>query len=247
MKRPVFSCGVALCAAGLVVSTASGEVLSIPSSLCGTYNAAGGYGNSLGHQNYRVGLSPITTTPETRNFFNFDLTGYAALPPGSIASAAVKLYMPKFAPPDLLDPGDGYISPDSTELYRLTATPYSAADLAAPHSPAEASAIWATLGTGPLAGEILTHPGDKGMTLTIPLTPGAIGAIEGIMGSGYVSMGGRIVSFAGTHVDELLFGFTDIPSPHMFGKEPELEITLVPEPAGALLALAGLIARRRRV
>lgn len=234
---------------GPLSSTARGDLFSVPSSLCGTYNAAGGYGNSLAHQNYRVGLSPITTTPETRNFFTFDLSPMAALPPGSVTGAAVKLYMPHFAPPFLLDPGDGYISPDPFEHYVLSSTPFSSAALAAPiHSPAEAMSIWATLGTGPVAGDIVTTPEDKGTILTIPLTPPAVAAINATIGHGSISFGGRIESFAGTFVDELLFGFTDIPSPHMVGKEPKLEFTVVPEPGTAVLMISAvlMVIRRRR-
>lgn len=231
----------------LCASVTCADVITVPLDLCGGYNSAGGFSNSPAFQNYRVGLSPITTTPERRNFFTFDLGGYAPLPPGSVTAASVKVYMPKFAPPLLLDPGDGYISPDESELFRLTATPYSAAALASPsHTAPEAAAIWATLGTGPLAGEVLLTPMDKGTIISIPLVPAAVGAINGLLGTGKVSFGGRIVTFAGTHVDELLFGFTDMPTPHMVGKEPVLELTIIPAPGAAGLLALGLFARRRR-
>ena len=44
-------------------AVASADVISVPLDLCGGYNSAGGFSNSPAFQNYRVGLSPITTTP----------------------------------------------------------------------------------------------------------------------------------------------------------------------------------------
>jgi len=244
MRKPLIACGL-VASVGLAAG-ASGTLI-IPCALTGTYNAAGGYSNTPGFQNYRVGLSPITTTPEHRNFFNFDLTPYAPMPPMSIASAKMKIYLPKFAPPDLLDPGMGYISPDPSEHYVLTSTPHSTAALASGHSVAEAMAIFATLGTGIPVGDIVVTPMDMGSMLEIDLSPITLGFLNSMLGVGTVAFGGRIESFDGTHVDELLFAFTDLWKPHMLGKEPVLEITFVPgAPAfGAMMIAGGILACRR--
>ena len=137
----------------LVAALARGTAadLVVPYSLAGTYNAGGGFSNDPAFENYRVGLGLISTTPEHRNFFIFDLTSYPALPMGSVVGGFVKLYLPKFAPPDLLDPGPGYVSAHPSETFRLTVPlGYSADDLAdATHTPTEATMIYDALGTGP--------------------------------------------------------------------------------------------------
>ncbi|MGH7243846.1 MAG: hypothetical protein ACREJD_10550 [Phycisphaerales bacterium] len=242
MKTTISACGL------LCLGSMAHSALVIPCALTGTYNAAGGYSNTPGFQNYRVGLSPITTTPEHRNFLNFDLTPYAPMPLGSIASAKVKIYLPKFAPPDLLDPGPGYVSPDMSEHYVLTSTPFSTAALAASHTAAEASAIFATLGTGIPVGDIVVTPMDMGSMLEVDVSPIALGFINSMLGTGTVAFGGRIESFDGTHIDELLFAFTDLWKPHMLGKEPVLEITFVPGPGvlSAGVLLGGILTCRRR-
>src|SRR5262245_52198631 len=95
--------------------------LTVPSALTGGYRADGTYSNSPAFQNYRVGHSPVTTIPERRNFLNFDLTGYPALPPGSVTGGSLNLYIPHHGPGSL-DPGEGYISPDPFEVYHVTST-----------------------------------------------------------------------------------------------------------------------------
>jgi hypothetical protein len=136
----------------------------------------------------------------------------------------------------------------------VTATPFSPETLSlAGLTTPEATAIFGTLGTGPLAGEFLFDASHMGDTASIFLTPDAVTAITGAMGVGKIALGGRIVSFDGTHVDELLFAFTDIPSPHMAGKAPSLVLlTAVPEAGGwlqvgAAAAVAGAIKRFRRI
>lgn len=235
---------------GLLASSpiALGDELVIDAYLTGGYQASGAFANSPAFQNYRVGHSPITTDPERRNFFLFDLSAYPALPPGTITAASLKLYVPFFAPGVTIDPGDGYISPDPFEVYRLSATPFAADEIADPtNSVGEALAIYSTLGTGPLAGEVAISPADKGTFADIPLTPGAVMAINTFMGSGKIAMGGRVTTLSFIPPDELLFGFTDLIGPHMSGKTPHLSLTVVPGPSGAaLLAGASLVVVRRR-
>ncbi len=237
---------IVLCAASAL--TATGDVLEIDTYLTGGYSADGAYGNSVPGQNYRVGHSPVTTVAERRNFFLFDLTAYAPLPPGAIVGGYLKVYVPKFAPGITLDPGDGYISPDPFEDYVLTATPFTPDEIADPtNSVADALAIYATLGTGPIAGSHSFHPGDKGMDILIPLSAPALAAINAFMGSGKIAMGGRLTSLDFLHPDELVFGFTDLIAPHMEDKTPSLVLEVIPAPASvALLGVLALGAPRRR-
>lgn len=231
------------------VSThALGVDLTIPSMLAGGYSADGTFANSPAFQNYRVGHSPVTTVAERRNFFNFDLTAYAPMAPGTIIGGSLKLYVPHFAPGITIDPGDGYISPDPFEVYRVTSTPFTALDLADPtNTAAEALAIYGTLGTGSLVGEVAVSAADMGTYLDIPLTAPALIAINSMMGMAVVPMGGRLTSLSFIPPDELVFGFTDSVAPHMAGKEPKLVLTMVPGPGvGVVLAGAGLFAARRR-
>ena len=69
-----------------------------------------------------------------------------------------------------------------------------------PHSPIELSAA------------------DNGTFVTIPLVPDVAAAVNDLLGSGRISLGGRIKTFEGTHIDELLFAFTDLELPHIAGK-----------------------------
>jgi hypothetical protein len=220
------------------VTDAAAAEITVTSSLAGTYNKAGGFSNDPGHQNYRVGLSPGSTTPEHRDFFIFDLTSYAPQPPGTVTAAALKLYLPKTGAGDPADPGMGYISPDPSETYRLSATAPPSTLEAPIHSVPEAMGIFDSMGTGPLAGEVTLTAADNGTFATIPLTSGVVAALNGLLGSGRISFGGRISTFDGIHVDELLFAFTDLFKPHMLGKFPTLVITTVPEPTTAILFFA---------
>lgn len=238
----------AIIAGGAFLSPALADI-SIPLSLTGGYSADGTYANTLAAQNYRVGHSPVTTVAERRNFFLFDLTGFTPMPPGSVIAGSLKLYVPHFAPGMTIDPGDGYISPDPFEVYRVTTTPFSAADLAdTTNSVAEAMAIWGTLGTGSIAGEVAISPGDLGTMLDIPLTPSALMAINAMLGSAVLPLGGRLTSLSFIPPDELAFGFTDLVAPHMMGLEPKLVLTIVPGPGAMGVVGIGLVwaGQRRR-
>lgn len=226
---------------------AHADILEIDTYLTGGYSADGTYGNSVPGQNYRVGHSPVTTVAERRNFFLFDLSPYAPVPPGTVVGGYLKVYVPKFAPGITLDPGDGYISPDPIEDYVLTATPFTADEIADPtNSVSEALAIYATLGTGPVAGSHTFHPGDKGMDILIPLTPPALAAINAFMGSGKIAMGGRLTTLDFLHPDELVFGFTDLIAPHMEFKTPSLVLEVIPAPGAAVALGLGIFTAPRR-
>lgn len=76
--------------------------------------------------------------------------------------------------------------------------------------------------------------------VAIPLTPMAIVAINGALGTGKIAMGGRMTTLSGALPDEFLFAFTDLWKPHMVGKEPILELiaVAVPEARGWMLIAA---------
>jgi len=244
MHKPLLTISASLT---LAVPALASDLI-IKSTLTGGYSADGTFANSPAFQNYRVGHSPVTTVAERRNFFNFDLAVYPPLTPGSIIAGSLNLYVPFFAPGITIDPGDGYISPDPFEVYHVTSTPFSPAELADPsNTPAIASAIFATLGTGAIVGDIAVSPADKGTFLSVPLTPGALMAINAAMGSTSISMGGRLTSLSFIPPDELVFGFTDLIAPHMEHKEPFLSLIVVPAPASLCpLAPTLLLALRRR-
>ncbi|MBC7834301.1 MAG: hypothetical protein H7Y88_04270 [Phycisphaerales bacterium] len=228
---------------------AHADVISVAASQSGNYAADGiGNINSLGFQNYFVGYSSPSAVAERRNFFIFPT---AAFEPLTILSAELVLYLPHFAPGMTTDPGDGYISPDPSEAYRLSATPFSAAEVGDPtNSPGESIPIWASLGTGPLAGAIEVFPTDMGTYLHIPLTALAVIGLNGA-GPGSIVMGGRLTSLDPSRpmvLDELVFAFTDMPGSGMF-TPPTLLLEVVPAPAASLPLLCGaaaLTARRRR-
>lgn len=227
---------------------ASADLIAIDTYLTGGYSSDGSYGNSIPGQNYRVGHSPVTTVAERRNFFLFDLTPFAPKPPGSVIGGFLKVYVPKFAPGITIDPGDGYISEDPFEDYVLTSTPFTADEIADPtNTVAEALAIYASLGTGSMVGAHSFHPGDKGMEIMIPLSPPALAAINSLLGTGKVAMGGRLTSLDFLHPDELVFGFTDLIAPHMEHKTPSLVLDIVPAPGPfVVFGFAAIGAGRRR-
>jgi hypothetical protein len=218
---------------------ALGDVMTISSSLVGGFNALGGYDNTLAFQNYFTGTTATGPQPDRRTFYIFELP---MMPPVVSASFIVRN-------PWLPFPGGGgtpgYFSDDPFETFRVSDTPFPAAFIASPHTVPEALAIWATLGSGTLYGsyDVTPAPGPED-DLVITLSGAALASINAHLGGMFV-LGGQVSTLDGTSPDELIFGYSDIPSPHMV--EPRLELTFLPGPGSAgLLALAALIAPKRR-
>lgn len=222
---------------------AGAAVISISSSLVGGYNAAGGYENTLAFQNYFTGSTATGPQPDRRSFFLFSLP---AVLPGPVVSASFTIRNPWLPFPGGATGTPGYFSDDPFETFRLSDTPFPAAAIASPHTVPEALAIWATLGTGELYGTADVTPAPGPLTdITITLSPAAIASINASLGDFFV-MGGQITTLDGSSPDELIFGYSDIPSPHIV--EPTLELTFVPAPGSAalLVGAAGAWIRRRR-
>ncbi|MBL8764781.1 MAG: hypothetical protein JNM07_10980 [Phycisphaerae bacterium] len=232
----------------LAASAARADVISIAAEQAGNYASDGiGNINTLAFQNYFVGYSTPSAIAERRNFFHFH-TG----PLGSVTvvSGELVVYVPKFAPGATTDPGDGYISPDPSEVYRISGTMVPASEVTdATNSPAESMAIWDTLGTGLFFGAIEVFPSSKGTYLHIPLSAAAIGILD--TGPTDFVIGGKLDSLDRSRpmvLDELLFSFTDVPGSGVF-EPPTLKLTIVPGPGSLVLVLAGaagVMAARRR-
>ncbi len=246
-RLAVSACAGVLCASAAV--TCAHGAISVPASRFGNYASDGiGNINSPGFQNYFVGYSTPSAVMERRNFFTFDTTSFAS---ESIIAAELVLYVPKFAPPVTTDPGDGYHSPDPSEHYVVTPSPFAAGLVGDPtNSPATSMMIWASLGMGPLAGEIEVFPTDMGTYIHIPFLPPAVGALDGPLPPMLV-LGGRLASLDHTRptvLDELVFSSSDYPMGGSF-IVPTLVLTTIPAPAasvGLLLAIGTCAATRRR-
>lgn len=234
--------GVAL----LAVSASLAHAIEIDAYHSGTFGADGSVSNSPGFQNHYVGNTFVGSvpTPERRNFFLFDVSGAG----GPIVSAKLKLYVPKFPP----DGGFGYISPDPTETYLVTSTPFTADEIATPGiPPGLGAAMFATFGMGTPYGVEVASKDSMGTDLVITLDMSAIDALNAaVFGSGKWVATGRLTTLAGHPplTDQLLFAFTD-PTGAVapVTPYPRLEYEIVPEPCSMLaLGVAGLALRRRR-
>lgn len=242
MKNTTLAALLASAATAAMATVARADFVSISSSLVGGFDAGGGYSNTLAGQNYFTGTTATGPTMDRRTFFTFHLP--AALP-GPVTAAALVIRMPLLPSPGGMGGTPGYFSDDPFETFRISDTPFSAAAIAAPHTIAEALAIWATLGTGSLWGTYDVTPSLAGTDITIPLSASAVAYIVGHMGSDIV-IGGQVSSLDGSSPDELIFAYSDIPSPHMV--EPRLLLGFAPTPGA--LPVAGLVlacsARRPR-
>lgn len=199
----------------------------------------GGYTNSAAGQNYYIGISTIPA--ERRHFITF-IVPSAPMP---VASAVLKLHLPSFPPA-----GPGFLSPDPSEHYRVSSTTVPASTIISPTlTTTEAIGIFGTLGSGTLYGETDVFPSMMGGDVVLTLSAAAVADVNSLLlgGGGAMVMGGKMTAISGTVIDEILFGYSDLPSPHW--SPPRLELTFVPAPAvGALLPI-GVVAltfRRRR-
>lgn len=227
----------------LAACPAFADVLSIESTFSGGMHDDGSYAPGL--MNYFVGYSIPSTPIERRNWFVFDLGGVSE----PITSAKLTLYLPG----DPAHPGEpcGYISPDATEDYLVTTSTFHwtafADAFAAPAPPPVIASMFDTLGTGmPFA--VTTISADAcGTDVVLDVTPEGLAALNAAAGDAIV-VGGRLTDLLatpGTPPSELVFAYTDIPSPLM--PFPRLEVTTVPEPGPiAALAVGAALATRRR-
>ncbi|MBL8048037.1 MAG: hypothetical protein JNJ45_05090 [Chthonomonas sp.] len=236
-----------LCVGAIALAAVPARAVEIDSYLTGVFFADGTKSNSPGFQNHAVGNTFIGSTiiPERRNFFLFDVSGAA----GPIVSAKLKLYVPKFPP----DGGFGYISPDPTEDYLVTDTPFTADDISTPVIPTSVAAMmWSTFGTGMPYTLTTVSVDSMGTDLVLTLSGAALIKLnEARLGTGKWAATGRLTTLAGHPplTDQLLFSFTD-PTGAVAPTtpKPRLEYTVVPEPAGlAALGLAMVAVLRKGI
>ncbi len=231
----------------LAVLVPMARAVEISSYLTGNFGADGTVSNSVGFQNHYVGNTFVasTPTPERRNFFLFSVAGVA----DPIVSAMLKVYVPKIPP----DSGSGYISPDPTEDYLVTGTPFTPDEIATPGIPPGVGiSMFGTFGSGTPYGLTTASIDSMGFDLVIDMSASAIASLNAArLGSGKWAATGRLTTLAGHPplTDQLLFSFTDptglLASITPF---PRLEYTVVPEPGAFVvwgLGLAALLRRRR--
>jgi hypothetical protein len=218
------------------------DEMTISSSLVGGFDAGGGYSNTLAFQNYFTGTTATGPTMDRRSFYIFSLP--AALP-GGITGATFIIRNP-FLPSPGGGGTPGYFSDDAFETFRISDTPFPASFIAAPHTVPEALSIWSTLGTGELYGEIDVSSSSAGDDLEITLSGAALSYLNTHLGGAFV-IGGQVATLDGSSPDELIFAYSDIPSPHMV--EPSLRLTYLPTPGALTLMLlsAAPLGVRRRV
>ncbi|MBX3416962.1 MAG: hypothetical protein KF851_05115 [Pirellulaceae bacterium] len=205
------------------------------------------------HLNYNVGYySPPGFAPhQRRNFFLFNLADIDS----TIIGARLELFMPQ----------SGYSSPDPSELFRITssaAPPWTFYDafLGLPSvTPAMIAAMYATLGTGTIYGEVdITPPEDEepweGYTVSIDFTAEGILALNSALSELFV-IGGRLVDIhpesPGIPPSELVFAHTNVGAGTPEVPMPKLILftTAVPEPSsGTLVILFSVVVllRKRR-
>ena len=219
--------------------------------------------NAVAFQNYFLGRTSTLdfTTSERRVFFIYDLSGIA--PPAGEVVTGVSIDLV------LLAGGTSALAnfTDDFELVEFTSTPFSPVDLldtGLTGADDLSFDIWDSLGTGELYGEFdLLSPAFDSPTMpgthTIDL-PGAILDVDDALGSSFIVISARLVTYdpgpVGTpgfgvmdgDTYEYVFGVTDIHSGVV--PPPPLTITtaLVPEPSSLAMLSLGVIAflRRRR-
>jgi hypothetical protein len=249
-----------LLALGAVVGTA--QAVGIEATQVGGFTADGAKANDPAFQNYFVGYGTTPgfgRTPERRSFFVFDLP---ALPPGSVVAAAtLELRLPFGGLIFGKGPGDPgpSVPSDPFETFALT-LPLGvdkALVLSPGLTPPEVMALFATIAAAPAAADPKTFglgaplppdPDGKGAVIALSLGAPALAKLNASLGSDFVLTGWMPTwsedlrpkpgdpgaFFEGS---ELIFGLTDV---HAGVPKPVLVLTVVPEPASALLLGAGL-------
>lgn len=197
------------------------------------------------HLNYNVGYftAPGMAPNQRRNFFLFNLADIHS----PILGARLELFLPLA----------GYVSPDPSETFRITSSPappsvFLDAFLGDPSvTPAMLAAMYASLGTGTLFGEVDIEPGEMGHSISIEFTPAGVLALNMALGDLFV-VGGRLTEIhpdsPGIPPSELVFAHSNVgdgtPMPKLF------LVTAIPEPSAFLLvtsfAFLAICGRRTR-
>jgi hypothetical protein len=239
------------------------HAIGLEATQVGGFAADGGKANDPAFQNYFVGYGTtpgFARTAERRSFFVFDLP---ALPAGSsVAAATLEIRLPFGGLIFGKGPGDPgpSVPSDAFEVFALT-LPLGldkALVLSPGLSPPEVMALFATIAVAPAAADAYVFglgaplppdPDGKGAVISLGLTGAALAKINASLGSDLV-LTGWMPSWsedlrpkpgdpgAFFEASELIFGLTDV---HAGVPKPVLMLTVVPEPASALLFGAGLV------
>ncbi|GIK18763.1 MAG: hypothetical protein DYG93_09575 [Leptolyngbya sp. PLA2] len=243
MRQRVIACATAAVAS--IGSVATATPIEVEAFIASGLYSTGDH--SPGHLNYYIGHAPISSPPERRNYFVFDLGSVGA----PIVSAKLKLYMPG---DELKSEPCGYSSVDPTEMYKLSGSPFPwtmfVAAFETPDAPKDGiKAMFGTLGEGVPYGFAMLSGEDCGKDVVIDLTAEGVAALNAAFSDPHgpkIVLGGRLTDITPGEPDifELAFAYSDIP-PMPY---PRLELTLVPAPGtvGVLLGACMVGSARRR-
>ncbi|HMO16335.1 MAG TPA: hypothetical protein PKD64_19625 [Pirellulaceae bacterium] len=185
------------------------------------------------HLNYNVGYytAPGFAPNQRRNFFLFNLAEIDE----PIVAARLELYLPH----------SGYVSPDPSELYRITSSAappsvFLSAFLGDPSvTPAMLEAMYATLGTGTLFSEVDIHAFEEGHSIAMEFSMDGVLALNMSLGELFVT-GGRLVDITpespGIPPSELVFAHSNV-GVHSVPMPKLILVTAVPEPSAGLLVI----------
>lgn len=170
-----------------VAYTAKGS-LSLPVILTaadlGWYESNGSFSGGPAPANYLAG-SDTTSCLEARNFFTFNLASVT----GTILSGQLQVYIPGTSAGDAYN---GFSSPNSSDTYQLfdVSTP-----LQTLVGGTGGTATFADLGSGANYGSVSITAADNGATVSVPLSPAAITALNSALASGTFALGGADVTW----------------------------------------------------
>lgn len=247
----VNSMGRALCLALLMSASiyARADIITTSSLHTGGFYADGGADNFIEHQNYFVGYGTTPgfgRTAERRSFFWYHVPTFT----GEVVDATIKLKM-LFSTSLIFGLGPTPPIHDPTETFQLGFTTAPAPLITSPTlTTPEKLAIFGSLDDHPIASPyefsmtttyefpfvVEIHLDSVGKALISDHRGGDV-VLSGWMPSWSLDMRTDPLTGKFLEEDELLFGFSDVPT---LVPAPELTIvTAVPEPSTLLMVLAG--------
>ena len=162
------------------------SAITFPAVQTGWWNNLGNH--TASNQNYIVGQN--SPTQQLRNFAVFDLAGFGQ----PIASGRLQL----------INPANGYSSPDPTETWTLFDITTPIAELRA--NGAGRVDIYNDLGSGVTHGQRNISLADNGQVISVELNGAALSYLQSQLGN-LVALGGAITTIDGT-ANQFAFGFS---------------------------------------